>query len=135
MLVYVLILFMSCFLTAAFYYRRLFLIYFPDLKNRYERLPAFFSTNSSLNNSSFQADIETGLTSETFDLNQNVVGKDDRPGLENAEEIKEIMKTEGLKFDQARLLMMQRKFKTNDIDPQTGVPKDPKLVTFSSTSE
>ena len=41
------------------------------------------------------------------------------------------MRTENVTFDQARLIRQQRKFKTNNIDPQTGLPKDPKLVTFS----
>ena len=41
------------------------------------------------------------------------------------------MKTEHVTFDQARLIRQQRKFKTNNIDPQTGLPRDPKLVTFS----
>ncbi|CAG8759404.1 17535_t:CDS:2 [Cetraspora pellucida] len=98
----------------------------PYLNQRYQRLPAVFSTNS------FQSDIEGGLTSESFDLHQNLVDGDNRSGLEDSEEIKRIMETEGLNFDQARLLRMQRKFKTNNIDPQTGVPRDPKLVTFSN---
>ncbi|CAG8609325.1 11252_t:CDS:1, partial [Scutellospora calospora] len=101
------------------------LIKFPYLNQRYQRLPAIFSTNS------FQNDIEEGLTSESFDLRQNIVDGDNRLGLEDSVEIKRIMETEGLTFDQARLFRMQRKFKTNNIDPQTGVPRDPKLVTFS----
>ncbi|CAG8473066.1 5370_t:CDS:2 [Gigaspora rosea] len=97
----------------------------PYLNRRYQRLPAIFSTNS------FQNDIEGGLTSESFDLRQNIADGDNRSGLEDAAEIKRIMEAEGLNFDQARLFRMQRKFKTNNIDPQTGVPRDPKLVTFS----
>jgi hypothetical protein len=75
--------------------------------------------------------MENGLTSETFDLEQNIIDGDSRPGLEDSEEIKRIMKTDNVTFDQARLIRQQRKFKTNNIDPQTGLPKDPKLVTFS----
>jgi hypothetical protein len=72
-----------------------------------------------------------GLTSETFDLSQNLRDGDTRAGLENSEEIKRIMEQEGVGFDQARLLNQQRKFKSNNIDPQTGLPRDPKFVSFS----
>jgi len=75
-------------------------------------------------------DIENGLTSETFDLSQNIRDGDSRPGLDS-EEIKQIMEQEGVGFDQARLLRQQRMFKNNDIDPKTGLPKDPKFVSFS----
>ncbi|CAG8622974.1 6712_t:CDS:2 [Cetraspora pellucida] len=113
-------------LLVTFHYRKTILAKLPYLNQRYQRLPAVFSTNS------FQSDIEGGLTSESFNLHQNLVDGDNRSGLEDSEEIKRIMETEGLNFDQARLLRMQRKFKTNNIDPQTGVPRDPKLVTFSN---
>ncbi|CAG8465584.1 12000_t:CDS:10 [Ambispora gerdemannii] len=96
----------------------------PRLQS-YRRLPAFFSTTS------FETDIEDGLTSETFDLSQNLHDGDSRAGLEDSDEIKKIMKQEGIGFDQARLIRQQQKFKTNNIDPQTGVPKDPKFVSFS----
>ncbi|CAG8491490.1 5717_t:CDS:10 [Ambispora leptoticha] len=89
------------------------------------RLPTFFSTTS------FETDIEDGLTSETFDLSQNLREGDSRAGLEDSDEIKKIMAREGVGFDQARLIRQQRKFKNNNIDPQTGVPKDPKFVSFS----
>ncbi|CAG8442042.1 1442_t:CDS:2 [Funneliformis caledonium] len=95
------------------------------INRRYQRLPTVFSSNS------FQNDIENGLTSETFDLEQNIIEGDSRPGLEDSEEIKRIMEVEHVNFDQARLIRQQRKFKTNNIDPQTGLPRDPKLVTFS----
>ncbi|GBC03793.1 hypothetical protein RclHR1_05320010 [Rhizophagus clarus] len=112
-------------LLVVCYYRQLILSYFPSVNRRYQRLPAVFSSNS------FHNDIENGLTSETFDLEQNLIDGDSRPGLEDSEEIKRIMKTDNVTFDQARLIRQQRKFKTNNIDPQTGLPKDPKLVTFS----
>ncbi|KAG9299721.1 hypothetical protein G9A89_013081 [Geosiphon pyriformis] len=96
----------------------------PYLKKRYQPLPAFFSN-------SFEQDIENGLTSETFDLQQNLNQGDERSGLDDSDEIKRIIQEEGIPFDQARLLRQQRKFKTNNIDPQTGVPRDPKFVSFS----
>ncbi|CAG8778272.1 20023_t:CDS:2 [Gigaspora margarita] len=111
---------------TTFYYRKAIFAKLPYLNRRYQRLPAIFSTNS------FQNDIEGGLTSEAFDLHQNIADGDNRLGLEDSAEIKRIMEAEGLNFDQARLFRMQRKFKTNNIDPQTGVPRDPKLVTFSN---
>ncbi|CAI2169851.1 19251_t:CDS:2 [Funneliformis geosporum] len=112
-------------LGVAFYYRKFILSYFPSINRRYQRLPTVFSSNS------FQNDIEDGLTSETFDLEQNIIDGDSRPGLEDSDEIKRIMETEHVTFDQARLIRQKRKFQTNNIDPQTGLPRDPKLVTFS----
>ncbi|CAJ0880257.1 10168_t:CDS:2 [Entrophospora sp. SA101] len=115
-------------IKSTFRYRQKILTHWPSLNQRYQRLPAIFSTHS------FRQDIEHGLSSETFDLHQNVVDGDDRSGLDDASEIRRIMKREGLNFDQARLYRQQMKFKSNNIDPQTGLPKDPKLVTFQSIS-
>lgn len=56
---------------------------------------------------------------------------DERHGLENAEEIRKIMKKYRCNFDQARLIQQQNKMKANGIDPRTGVPIDPKAVYFS----
>ncbi|RHZ51971.1 hypothetical protein Glove_467g4 [Diversispora epigaea] len=124
----IILIFVILLLLVLYKYGNTLLIHFPSFNRRYQRLPAIFSTASS---SSFQQDIENGLTSESFDLQQNISGGDDRSGLEETDEIRLIMETHGLTFDQARLYRMQNKFKTNNIDPQTGVPKDPKLVTFS----
>lgn len=55
---------------------------------------------------------------------------DDRQGLENANEIRAIMKKYRCNFDQARLIQQQNKMKANGIDPRTGVPIDPKAVYF-----
>ncbi|CAG8497363.1 9410_t:CDS:1 [Paraglomus brasilianum] len=112
------------FSLVAYYYRDRILPKIPYFKNRYQRVPAYFST------SSFQQDIDDGLTSEAFDLQQNVEDGDSRAGLENSEEIKRIMEEEGVNFDQARLIRQQRKFKSSNIDPLTGIPKDPKFVSF-----
>ncbi|ODV82052.1 uncharacterized protein CANTADRAFT_39643, partial [Suhomyces tanzawaensis NRRL Y-17324] len=81
--------------------------------------------------SGFQDDIERGLTSSTFDLEQNIASSDSRLGLLEAatQEITRIMRREGLTFDQARLAYTQRQLDSNGID-KDGVPRDPKLVTF-----
>ncbi|RKP10721.1 hypothetical protein THASP1DRAFT_27479 [Thamnocephalis sphaerospora] len=78
----------------------------------------------------FQRDIEDGLSSSQFDLNANVADGDTRPGLD-ADEVRRIMEEEGCSFDQARLIRQQRVLKRNNVDPRTGLPLDPKLVTFS----
>ncbi|RUS22334.1 hypothetical protein BC937DRAFT_89634 [Endogone sp. FLAS-F59071] len=72
----------------------------------YRRLP-FFNTGS------FEQDIEDGLTSVTFDLNQNIEDGDTRPGLSDTEEIKRIMSRRGVSFDEARLIRQQQLLKKN----------------------
>ncbi|KAI9593895.1 hypothetical protein BDF19DRAFT_446250 [Syncephalis fuscata] len=83
-----------------------------------------------VNNVAFQRDIENGLTSSNFDLSSNLHDGDTRPGLD-ADEVRRIMKDEGCSFDEARLIRQQRILLQNNIDPRTGLPRDPKLVTFS----
>ncbi|KAG0334112.1 hypothetical protein BG004_000545 [Podila humilis] len=95
---------------------------------RYTQLPFF---RSGEEDSSFAQNIEEGLTSSNFDLHQNLLGGDGRQGLENADEIRKIMKKYRCNFDQARLIQQQNKMKANGIDPRTGVPIDPKAVYFS----
>lgn len=81
---------------------------------------------------SFAGDIEAGLSSATFDLGGNVAGGDGRSGLDDAakREILQIMKKRRMKFDDARRVYMERRFKANGIGPD-GRPRDPKAVTFS----
>ena len=87
----------------------------------YSRLPA-----------SFAGDIEAGLSSSTFDLAGNVAGGDGRAGLDDAakQEILKIMKKRRMKFDQARRVYMENRFRDNGIGPD-GRPRDPKFVSFS----
>lgn len=87
----------------------------------YDRLP-----------SSFTGDIEAGLSSTTFDLTGNVADGDGRAGLDDAakQEILKIMKKRRMKFDQARKVYMENRFKANGIGPD-GRPRDPKFVSFS----
>ncbi|KAF9581504.1 hypothetical protein BGW38_001449 [Lunasporangiospora selenospora] len=100
-----------------------------DLRDRlrYSRLPFFRSEDDS----TFEQNIEEGLSSSTFDLHQNLLDGDDRQGLENTEELRKIMKKYRCNFDQARLIYQQNQMKANGIDPRTGVPIDPKAVYFS----
>ncbi|KAH0443291.1 protein precursor [Colletotrichum camelliae] len=87
----------------------------------YSRLPA-----------SFTGDMEAGLSSSTFDLSGNVESGDSRAGLDDRSkaEILKIMKKRRMKFDDARRVYMENRFKANGIGPD-GRPLDPKAVTFS----
>ncbi|KAF9434874.1 hypothetical protein BGZ76_007256 [Entomortierella beljakovae] len=115
-------------IVAVFVTRGYWLPKLDELRDRlkYTRLPFFRSEDSS-----FEQNIEEGLTSSTFDLHQNLLDGDDRQGIENATEIRKIMKKYRCNFDQARLIHQQNKMKENGIDPRTGVPIDPKAVYFS----
>ncbi|KAJ1910954.1 hypothetical protein IWQ60_010382 [Tieghemiomyces parasiticus] len=79
---------------------------------------------------SFQADLEAGLSSAYFDLNTNIASGDGRAGLDRGEEIKHIMTSEKCGFDEARKIYHQRVMRSNNIDPNTGIPLDPKAVLF-----
>ncbi|KAF9542736.1 hypothetical protein EC957_001717 [Mortierella hygrophila] len=116
-------------ILAAYATRALWVPKIGELRERfhYTRLPFFRSEDDS----SFAQNIEEGLTSSTFDLHQNLLGGDERHGLENTEEIRKLMKKYKCNFDQARLIQQQNKMKANGIDPRTGVPIDPKAVYFS----
>lgn len=83
---------------------------------------------------SFEDDIQDGLTSSQFDLEANLDQDDQRAGLKDKEEILKIMKKQKVSFDEARLIRQQRLLKKNNIDPATGLPLDPKFVTFGSPS-
>ncbi|ORX56189.1 hypothetical protein DM01DRAFT_1015776 [Hesseltinella vesiculosa] len=85
------------------------------------------------NNASFETDIEDGLTSSQFDLSANLDENDPRAGLKNKEEILKIMKKHKCSFDQARLIRQQNLLKKNNIDPLTGLPNDPKFVSFGGS--
>ncbi|KAI8976137.1 hypothetical protein BDB01DRAFT_804631 [Pilobolus umbonatus] len=83
------------------------------------------------NEGSFEADIEDGLTSSHFNLQENIDEQDNRAGLKDREEIMRIMRTQKVSFDEARLIRQQNILKKNNIDPVTGLPLDPKFVSFS----
>ncbi|OLN81666.1 UPF0357 protein [Colletotrichum chlorophyti] len=112
--------------TALYFTRARWLPYLPDLPVPgrdyiYSRLP-----------SSFAADMDAGLSSSTFDLTGNLESGDGRAGLDDQSkaEILKIMKRRRMKFDDARRVYMEQRFKANGIGPD-GRPMDPKAVTFS----
>ena len=82
--------------------------------------------------SSFTGDVEAGLSSSTFDLNENLDGGDSRAGLDDAakKEILKIMKKRRLNFDRARKVYLEQRFAANGIGAD-GLPRDPKFVSFS----
>ncbi|KAI8267796.1 UPF0357 protein [Colletotrichum sp. SAR 10_98] len=82
--------------------------------------------------STFTGDMEAGLSSSTFDLSGNVESGDSRAGLDDRSkaEILKIMKKRRMRFDEARRVYMENRFKANGIGPD-GRPLDPKAVTFS----
>ena len=81
---------------------------------------------------SFQDDVDSGLTSGTFDLMGNIDGGDSRKGLDEAakKEIIAIMNKDSLTFDDARTKYFQNKMARNQIGPD-GMPLDPRAFTFS----
>ena len=87
----------------------------------YHRLPSTFAN-----------DIENGLTSSDFDLSGNVGSGDSRAGLddEGKQEVKKIMRSKRVGFDEARRIYTERRFAKNNIGPD-GMPRDPKFVSFS----
>ncbi|KAJ2159862.1 hypothetical protein GGF46_002701 [Coemansia sp. RSA 552] len=78
----------------------------------------------------FLRDYRAGLSSRTFDIAANISDGDSRPGLDS-EEVRRIMETHNVSFDKARLMRQQQIMARNQIDPSTGVPLDPKAVTFA----
>ncbi|MCJ1406427.1 hypothetical protein MMC19_000492 [Ptychographa xylographoides] len=82
--------------------------------------------------STFANDLEDGFTSSDFDLTGNVTSGDTRAGLdeEGKREVRKIMRSKKVGFDEARRLYTEKKFAKNNIGPD-GLPRDPKFVSFS----
>jgi len=80
----------------------------------------------------FMGDIESGFTSNDFDLSGNVMEGDSRAGLDQKgkRDVQRLMKTRGISFDEARRVYTEQRFKQNNIGAD-GVPRDPKFVSFS----
>ena len=78
------------------------------------------------------SDVESGFTSDDFDLSGNIMQGDSRAGLEISakRDVQSIMKSRGIGFDEARRVYMEQRFKKNNIGPD-GLPRDPKFVSFS----
>lgn len=119
--------------TALYLTRARWLPSFQDTLSRV-RLPGsgYLYSRLSPGGGSFEDDIEAGLSSATFDLAGNVEGGDGRAGLDDGakREILKIMKKRRLKFDEARRVYMEQRFRENGIGPD-GRPRDPKFVSFS----
>lgn len=111
--------------SILYYTRRYWSPYLP--RTYRDRLGVYMSLPS------FEHDIEAGLTSNDFDLTRNVEDGDDRYGLDatSRREVKRIIKQKKCTFDQARLIYLQDKMRQAGIDPQTGLPRDSKFVSFS----
>lgn len=114
------------FVTALYFSRGYWAHLIPDYRGPgsdylYAHLPT-----------TFNGDIEAGLSSATFDLSDNVENKDARAGLdENAKaEILKIMKKRLVVFDEARRVYIESRFMSNGISPD-GTPRDAKFVSFS----
>ncbi|KAK3301561.1 uncharacterized protein B0T15DRAFT_315915 [Chaetomium strumarium] len=107
---------------------------FQDSVSRLQnfRFPGSDYLYSRLSPGSFEDDIEAGLSSSNFDLTGNVEGGDSRSGLDDVakREILKIMKKRRMKFDEARRVYMEQRFRDNGIGPD-GRPRDPKFVSFS----
>ena len=86
--------------------------------------------------SSFSDDMEAGLSSSSFNLSGNISSGDSRAGLDDdaKREIRNIMKGSWIRapmsFDEARRVYMERTLERQGIG-RDGMPRDPKLVTFS----
>ncbi|TIB69247.1 hypothetical protein E3Q22_02057 [Wallemia mellicola] len=79
----------------------------------------------------FNSQLEAGISSNTFNLDENITEDEARQGLDarGVEEIDRMMRREGLTFDQARLKRHNKILADNGISSD-GKPKDPKFVSF-----
>jgi len=107
--------------TALYLTRSRWIHRIPVPQYLYHRLPA-----------SFAGDIEDGFSSGDFDLTGNLASGDMRAGLDEQgkREVKQIMRSKRVGFDEARRLYTESKFAKNNIGPD-GRPRDPKFVSFS----
>lgn len=79
----------------------------------------------------WRSDLESGLSSSQFDIAANIAEGDTRAGLDERakREIRTIMDSQNVSFDEARRVYMQKRFSKNNIGPD-GRPRDPKFVSF-----
>ncbi|SAM01468.1 hypothetical protein [Absidia glauca] len=131
MWIYIVVFLLLCTLLGYIFRERLMALA-SEAANQMNRLLGYhlLPTNAG----SFESDIEDGLTSSQFDLAGNLSEEETRAGLKDKEEILKIMKRQKVSFDQARLIRQQKLLKKNNIDPATGLPLDPKFVSFGSSS-
>ncbi|KAF8532981.1 hypothetical protein BDD12DRAFT_867623 [Trichophaea hybrida] len=110
--------------TALYIYRKQWI---PILENV---LPE--GAYHRLRPSTFQDDLDAGLSSDSFSLAGNIESGDSRSGLDIAskKEVLNIMKRRGVNFDEARRIFTEQKFAKNGIGAD-GRPNDPRAVFFS----
>lgn len=82
----------------------------------------------------FEGAAQGGFTSGTFDLHDNLEAGEARSGMDEAglTEVRRIMDSHRVGFDEARLIRSQRIMRKNGIDPATGLPLDKKAITSLS---
>ncbi|KAL8952895.1 MAG: hypothetical protein Q9222_001221 [Ikaeria aurantiellina] len=107
--------------TALYLTRNRWIHSIPVPDYVYDRLP-----------SSFSNDIESGFSSNDFDLTSNVDAGDSRQGLDQRakREVQQLMKSKNVGFDEARRIYTEQRFAKNNIGAD-GRPRDPKFVSFS----
>ncbi|ORY52687.1 hypothetical protein BCR33DRAFT_711933 [Rhizoclosmatium globosum] len=96
--------------------------------------PSPSSTSSLSHVVTFAAARAAGLESENFSLEAN--RDDTRLGVakDAADELQRLMDHHNCGFDEARLLLVKKQMRENGVDPDTGLPLDPKALVFSSRS-
>ena len=109
--------------TGLYLTRSRWLPYLPIPGYIYTRLPT---------SSTFAGDIDSGFTSNDFDLQSNLEAGDSRAGLDavGKREVQRLMRSRKVGFDEARRMYTVGRFAKNNIGPD-GRPRDPKFVSFS----
>jgi hypothetical protein len=79
----------------------------------------------------FEQARSAGLSSATFDIDENLKRDDKRQLADSAVDIVQTMNRESMSFDEARLNAVLTEMARWNID-ETGMPKDPKAFTFDS---
>jgi len=120
-----LVAFLALLTLICFRYRSNLLPYVPGrVRTLFPRLSHYIPL------SSFSDQLDAGLSSRHFDIEQNILDGDSRSGLDErgTEEVLEIMRREHVNFDQARLIRHNQLLARNGIDP-SGLPLDSKAIT------
>ncbi|KAJ3526975.1 hypothetical protein NM688_g8190 [Phlebia brevispora] len=117
--------------AVTFRYRATLISHVPNsVKSLFPRLTNYAPL------STFEAQAGAGLTSESFDVEANIRDGDSRAGLDErgTQEVLDIMRREGVNFDQARLIRQNRIFAANGIGPNVDVQLDRTQAPISSKS-
>ncbi|KAG9002191.1 hypothetical protein FRB95_012618 [Tulasnella sp. JGI-2019a] len=95
-----------------------------------DRLPERIRRTDYALLNTFDGQRAAGLSSSTFDIEANMAAGDSRSGLDEvgAAEVRAIMQSQRVNFDQARLIRHNQILARNGIDP-SGMPLDAKAVT------